>query len=66
MVVNNRIPRICPGRHLALQSVYLVVACVLSVFVIEPTLDEDGNPQVPKPEFDVRTVRYVFPGHRFM
>jgi len=49
--------RICPGRHFALQTVYLVVACVLSAFSIEPALGEDGTPQVPKPEFGGLTVR---------
>lgn len=53
-------PRICPGRRLGLQTVYLVVACVLSAFDIEPTLDEDGNPQVPEVEFNNLIIRYVF------
>ena len=54
--------RICPGKHLALRTVYLVVACVLSVFDIGPASDDDGNPRLPKPEFDGVTVRYVFLG----
>ena len=54
------IPRICPGRHFALRTVYLVVVCVLSVFNVSPALDEDGNPQMPKVEFDSLLVRYVF------
>ena len=43
--------RICPGRRFTLRTVYLIVSCVLSAFDIEPTLDEDGNPQIPKAEF---------------
>ena len=39
---------------------YLVVACVLAAFNIEPTLDEDGNPQMPKAEFHSVIIRYVF------
>ena len=58
----TRACRICPGRDLALQTIYLVVACVLSVFNIEPALDEDGNPRMPKIEFDGAVVRYVFAG----
>ena len=54
--------RICPGKHLALRTVYLVIACVLSLFDIGPALDDDGNHRVPKPEFDGVTVRYVFLG----
>jgi len=49
--------RICPGSQFALQTVYLVVACMLSVFNIEPVLDEDGNPQLPKVEFDSIILR---------
>ena len=52
--------RICPGKPLALRTIYLVVACVLSVFDIGPALDGDGNPQMPKIEFDDSTLRYVF------
>jgi len=50
-----------PGRYLALRTVYLVVACVLSVFDIGPVLDEDGNPRIPKIEFDgAQSIRCVF------
>ena len=53
--------RICPGRYLALRTVYLVVACVLSVFDIGPVLDKDGNPRIPEIEFDgAQSVRCVF------
>jgi hypothetical protein len=52
-------PRICPGRHFALRTVYIIVACVLTVFDIEPALDEDGNLQLPKVEFDCTLIRYV-------
>jgi len=40
--------------------VYLVVVCVLSAFDIGPALDENGNPQAPKVEYDNAAVRYVF------
>ena len=52
--------RICPGKELALQTVYLVVTCVLSVFDIGPALDDDGNPRTFEPEFDSITLRYVY------
>jgi len=60
----NFLGRICPGRYLALRTVYLVVACVLSVFDIGPVLDEDGNPQIPRIEFDGASVRYVSCSYR--
>ena len=41
---------------------YIVVACVLSAFNIEPALDKGGNPQPPKAEFYSRIIRYVFLG----
>ena len=59
------LPRICPGSSFALRTVYLVVACVLSAFDIEPALDEDGKPQIPEAEFDSLIVRYVLGVHQF-
>ena len=61
-VVNNRLPRTCPGRRFALRTLYIVIACALSAFNIEPALDEDGNSQPPKAEFNTRFLRYVFLG----
>ena len=52
--------RICPGRYFALRTVYLAVACVLSVFDIGPVLDEGGNPRIPRIEFDSAFIRCVF------
>ena len=52
--------RVCPSRQLALRTVYLVVACVLSIFDVSPVLDVDGNPRMPKIEFGGAIVRYVF------
>ena len=34
--------RICPGRHLAENSVFILIACILQVLVIVPELDENG------------------------
>ena len=49
-----------PGGILALRTLHLVAACVLSVFDIGPVSNENGDPQIPKIEFDSTTVRYVF------
>jgi hypothetical protein len=60
LIVGNRTRhpgRICPGGHLALRTVYLFIACVLSVFDIGPVLDDEGNPRMPKVEFSSATVR---------
>ena len=56
------IHRACPGKQFSLRTVYLFVASVLSVFDIGPTLDEGGNPQMPKAEFHDGLVRYVILG----
>ena len=41
---------ICPGRHLAEQSVFIIVASVLSVFSVTPSVDEHGKPVLCKIE----------------
>jgi len=35
--------RVCPGRFYALDTVWLVLACVLAIFDITKALDADGN-----------------------
>ncbi|OSD07377.1 cytochrome P450, partial [Trametes coccinea BRFM310] len=40
----GRSHRVCPGRYFAEDMLYIVVACVLHVFNIEPPLDEHGQP----------------------
>jgi len=53
--------RICVGRDFALQTLYLVIACVSAVFDIEPAVNEHGNPEIPEAEFSGDSViRYVF------
>jgi len=43
--------RICPGRHFALDSIFLAVACILATFDIEKAVDEYGKPITLKEEF---------------
>ncbi|KAK7677689.1 hypothetical protein QCA50_019380 [Cerrena zonata] len=35
--------RICPGRYLAIGSLFITIASVLHTFNIEPTISEDGK-----------------------
>ena len=35
--------RICPGRHLADNSLYSIVSCLLAVYDIKPPVDDQGN-----------------------
>jgi len=43
--------RICPGRHLALDLVWLAMANILAVFSIEKPIDEQGNVVEPSGEY---------------
>ncbi|KAJ3864662.1 cytochrome P450 [Lentinula novae-zelandiae] len=40
--------RVCPGKHMALASLWIVVASILACYSIEPELDENGD--LIKPE----------------
>ncbi|GJE99706.1 cytochrome P450 [Phanerochaete sordida] len=42
--------RICPGRHLGYEALWLAVASVLSTFNISPLADAEGVEQTPKHE----------------
>ena len=35
--------RICPGRHLADNTLYSIVSCLLAVYDIKPPVDDQGN-----------------------
>jgi len=43
--------RICPGRHLSDNSLYLIVSCLLAVYDIEPPVDNQNAVIQLKPEF---------------
>lgn len=36
--------RICAGRHFAKEAIFPTIASILSVFNIQPAVDEDGHP----------------------
>ncbi|KAJ4477816.1 cytochrome P450 [Lentinula edodes] len=40
--------RVCPGKHMALASLWIVVASILACYSIEPELDENGELIKPK------------------
>jgi len=63
MITGLVILRNCPGKHFALRTLYLFVACVSAVFDIEYAVNEHGNPEIPEAEFTGNSaVRYVFLG----
>lgn len=39
----SRIVRVCSGQYLARASIWIMVACTLALFDIEPAKDEAGN-----------------------
>jgi len=50
--------RICPGRHLAKDSVWLAMVRILSMFRIEKTTDATGNMVEPNPEWTTGITSY--------
>ena len=50
---------ICPGQHLAEESIWIVVARLLAVFDIHPVKDEDGTSVVAGREPDVTPATRV-------
>lgn len=40
-----------PGRHVAIDSLWITVASVLACYTIEPEHDENGKPMTPKAEW---------------
>ncbi|KAF8269892.1 CyP450 monooxygenase [Lactarius quietus] len=43
--------RKCPGRHLALEAVWITIASMVAAFDFLPETDADGRPAPPVPEF---------------
>jgi hypothetical protein len=46
-IAHTRNGRLCPGRHLAEASLWLVVSSLLTVFDIEAAKDEKGQDIIP-------------------
>ncbi|KAH0828605.1 cytochrome P450 [Lanmaoa asiatica] len=44
--------RICPGRFMADATLWISIACILTVFDIRPGKDENGNPVEVKADFE--------------
>lgn len=51
--------RICPGRHMALDSMWIAIACVLSLFEIKKAVGEDGKEITPDGEYIRGFLMYV-------
>jgi hypothetical protein len=42
--------RICPGMHIAMNSLFIVITRILWAFDINPLKDSDGKPIIPSTE----------------
>jgi cytochrome P450 len=49
--------RVCAGRYLAYESLWVAIASVLAVFDIHSAKDEHGNPIIPSGEYFGNFVR---------
>jgi len=53
--------RICPGRHFSDNSLYSIASCLLAVYDIKPSVDDQGNIVKLKPEFTGGFLTYPAP-----
>ncbi|KAK1235349.1 hypothetical protein PQX77_001438 [Marasmius sp. AFHP31] len=53
--------RICPGRYLAMNTIYLTVAHLLATFTIAKAIDGDGNEVEPVAEFTPNFISHPKP-----
>ncbi|KAJ2926944.1 hypothetical protein H1R20_g10149, partial [Candolleomyces eurysporus] len=54
--------RVCPGRDLAMEILYLAIASLLSMFEISPPKDATGTPIKIQPSFIGGALAYVLVG----
>ncbi|KAF8576118.1 cytochrome P450, partial [Ramaria rubella] len=53
--------RICPGRHLAINSIFIGIASVLKVFTITPAKDTDGHEILVEPLYTSGLISFPEP-----
>ncbi|KAJ8516458.1 hypothetical protein ONZ45_g6243 [Pleurotus djamor] len=53
--------RICPGRFMAMESLWLAIASVLYTFDIQKLTDDGGKPITPEIEYEPLFIRKVHP-----
>ncbi|KZV98145.1 cytochrome P450 [Exidia glandulosa HHB12029] len=53
--------RLCPGRHLATESMWLSLACIIATFSISKACDEDGNEITPEIVYNTALLSHPAP-----
>ncbi|CAL1715497.1 unnamed protein product [Somion occarium] len=53
--------RICPGKNLAKDSLWITIASILASFTIEKATDDNGRPITPSEEYESGLVSYPKP-----
>ncbi|KAI0348408.1 cytochrome P450 [Trametopsis cervina] len=53
--------RICPGRYMAYDSIWITVASVLAVFNLTKAKDAEGNEITPSGEYNIEFLSYPLP-----
>ncbi|KIP12381.1 hypothetical protein PHLGIDRAFT_124262 [Phlebiopsis gigantea 11061_1 CR5-6] len=53
--------RICPGRHFALDTMWIAISAMLATFTMEKSLDKYGDVIEPKEDYSVGTICRVLP-----
>ncbi|EJD55009.1 cytochrome P450 [Auricularia subglabra TFB-10046 SS5] len=53
--------RLCPGRHLAMDSMWLSIACILATFSITKARDAHGNEITPRIEYNTALLSHPAP-----
>lgn len=51
--------RICPGRFLAYEEIWLVVASTLATMNVAPKISDEGIPVRPSGEYVLSAIWYV-------
>ncbi|THH03671.1 hypothetical protein EW145_g6097 [Phellinidium pouzarii] len=51
--------RICPGRHMAMNTIFLTVSSVLSAFDIQKAIGQDGRPITPTGAYVSSLIRLL-------
>jgi len=53
--------RICPGRFMARESMWIAMAMILATLDIKPVLEENGKPIIPAGDYEPGLVAYPKP-----